>query len=266
MASATKSKYSRDQVMLNMPADFLRIGDSSNEKQINLDQETALALQHQYANYNVFSNNIKGRLVITVNEAKLVKNYGVTRMDPYVRLRIGHQIYETRTCYRGGKNPQWNRIFLCFLPNGVNRMAIEIYDECAFTQDEKVAWAEHTIPPQIFDGETVESWITLNGKQGDGKEGTICIILSFTPLVPGTAISQPHQTGAQIIPATVGGQPITVSPAPPPQPQVIIKEEEVNQIQEMFPNIDQEVIRTVLESSRGNKERAINNLIQMSSS
>ncbi len=69
-------------------------------------------------------------------------------------------------------------IFFSSLPNGVDTIHIELYDECAFTMDEKIAWAEYKIPSQIFTGETVEHWIPLDGKQGDGKEGTICLILS----------------------------------------------------------------------------------------
>lgn len=57
---------------------------------------------------------------------------------------------------------------------------IEIFDECAFTVDEKIAWADYHIPSQIFEGETVETWIPLSGKQGEGKEGEIAIVLSFT--------------------------------------------------------------------------------------
>lgn len=30
-------------------------------------------------------------------------------MDPYVRVRIGHTIYETPACPSGGRTPRWNK-------------------------------------------------------------------------------------------------------------------------------------------------------------
>jgi toll-interacting protein len=126
----------------NLPEDFLRLGENEAQEegrnqQICGDEEVALALQQQqYAKWNVNQQNIRGRLDVTIVEAKLVKNYGVTRMDPYVRLRIGHHIYETRTwyssihsclifntyfylylinSYNGAKNPKWNKVFHWYL-------------------------------------------------------------------------------------------------------------------------------------------------------
>lgn len=57
---------------------------------------------------------------------------------------------------------------------------LEIYDECSFTMDELIAWAHIPISQAVLNGETHDEWYQLSGKQGDGMEGMINLVLSYS--------------------------------------------------------------------------------------
>lgn len=51
--------------------------------------------------------------------------------------------------------------------------------------------------------------------------------------------------------------------ANPQPPQPLFTEEDVKELTEMFPSVDAEVVKSVLEEKRGNKDAAANALVSM---
>lgn len=96
----------------DLPNDFLRLDVASLDEsacklqQEAVDQQAAMALQQTMT---CVQDRDRNRLNISIVQARLVKNYGLTRMDPYVRLRVGHCVYETQTDPNGGKTPKWHK-------------------------------------------------------------------------------------------------------------------------------------------------------------
>lgn len=100
---------------------------SLNQQQITDHQDSILAHRLQYG--HLYGNTTqpprawrvppRGRLHVSVMEARLAKNYGFTKMDPYIKITLDGKIFETETDEGAGKNPRWNKTIVwsveCFL-------------------------------------------------------------------------------------------------------------------------------------------------------
>ena len=67
-------------------------------------------------------------------------------------------------------------VILCTVLNIISYSHVQRY----LALDDRVAWVYYQFPSDMFNGETVEEWVALSGKQGEGQEGNINIILLFT--------------------------------------------------------------------------------------
>jgi len=132
--------------------------------------------------YNVWTDpNVIGQLSITVERAALMKNYGLTNMSPYCRVRVGNNMSKTKIADGAGKNPTWNQRIALPLTKGVDMVYIEIFDSCVLQQDQMVAWGCVTIPEELVvaGGEGGTSSCSLSGKQGPNIEGNIHVRMSL---------------------------------------------------------------------------------------
>lgn len=101
--------------------------------------------------------------------------------------------------------------------------------------DELIAWTQVTIPKQVMQGETHEDWYPLSGKQGEGVEGMINMVLSYSG-APQTYLYPQAPAPVMVVP-NVGGmtqRPLQVYAAPPgsvpPQTTPVLSESELKQV------------------------------------
>ena len=50
-------------------------------------------------------------------------------MDPYCRLRIGHNVYETETSHGGAKHPNWTKSISVPYSPQIQTIYLEVFDE-----------------------------------------------------------------------------------------------------------------------------------------
>eukprot|EP00094_Tigriopus_californicus_P012025 TCALIF_11619-PA protein Name:"Similar to TOLLIP Toll-interacting protein (Homo sapiens)" AED:0.09 eAED:0.09 QI:0/0/0/0.5/1/1/2/0/331 len=246
------------------------------QEQMNMEDNEAFAAHQAGSGFYsagqvvVAPANMLGKLTVTVVEAKLAKNYGIARMDPYCRLRVGHSVFESPTCPNGSKEPKWNKTFHSYLLQGIKHMEIEIYDECTFQQDALIATGTFPIPDTVLKNhEVVDEWLPLSGNEGPDKEGIIHVIMSLQPIQPGQSLGAAVRTAPNVAaghkPMTYQTVPNSSQPAPVRRPPTL-SNEELDEFVKMFPNLDQDIIASVFASSQGDKEVTVNNLLQLSQS
>ncbi|XP_054724500.1 toll-interacting protein B-like [Uloborus diversus] len=279
MASAKYVDRRKNLMVGNLPDDFLRVSQNDSVDR----QPNARATRTQAANpYTLNASSFQ--ITLCIVQAQLTKNYSLTKMDPYVRVRIGHSVYETHADVRGGKFPNWNKVITSYLPKGIKTIYIEVFDEHTITSDERIAYGEYTISEEAMQGKFEDTWVPLSGRQGEGKEGSINITVYITPaqyappvmpmaapvMVVQQPVTHPYYIPAQsVVPYPVGSLPMQApmvypgvqQPAHRPAPP---SEEDIKQLQDIFPSYDREVILGVLESSGGNKDQAISSLLELS--
>lgn len=161
-------------VVGKLPDDFLRIDvpRSNDDTPPGIDSERRI---DQYLRNSI-------RVSITIVQAQLAKNYGLTRMDPYCKLNIGTVTFQTVTAINGAKTPVWNKIIILLLAPEINDFDLEIYDEKSFTPDTRFAWTHIRIPERVFHGDDQNHWYPLSGLTGVDTEGHVNVL--FTLLSP----------------------------------------------------------------------------------
>ena len=287
-AEERRAERRRRAVVGPLPDSFLRIpgtevrevseagGDNEDrDRELALQLQRQLAIEHRQQMGGAAGlgpgpgpQNVIGRLTVTIVEARLNKNYGVTRMDPYARLRIGHNVYETPTCQNGAKEPKWNKTVNCFLVAGTKSLDIEIYDECTFSTDSLIAHTSIPFTEKLMSRqEMVDDWWPLSGQEGQEREGMVHLILSVQKVAP-KPVTQQRAPG--VAPSLTGGKPMTYDTAYIPQQQQVeeppkLEEEDLEEFSKMFPEIEKSVIEAVFVESGGSKEGTVNALLELGS-
>ncbi|KJE95147.1 hypothetical protein CAOG_05630 [Capsaspora owczarzaki ATCC 30864] len=219
-----------------------------------------------------------GVLNVFLRDAVLVKSYSLLKMDPFVQLQIAGRSARSATATKGDKNPRWNQTVSLTVPNGHSHLVLTIMDE-GMTSDKAIAhctinleeaFTQRNVPTRPYD---------LQGK--NPSEGSIQLDLTFLPGAILQANPVVYSSGDLFDPADYGSVPTIIMPQQPPpmmyQPQQPMRyntqpspqqddaqrNQQALELRTMFPNLDLEVIRSILDSNNGNADTTLTTLLEM---
>jgi GTPase SAR1 family protein len=120
-----------------------------------------------------------GRLTVKVNHASFRKKNVeiVGNMDPYVRLKIGDQIFNTKTAENAGTNPAWNEEFTFDISDEDQKLEVEVYAENMTRNDVLLGRCTQSILRWITNGSFLGE-LTLTGEKMESV-GAVHITAKF---------------------------------------------------------------------------------------
>eukprot|EP00123_Amoebidium_parasiticum_P005687 comp16832_c0_seq1/m.15257 comp16832_c0_seq1/g.15257 ORF comp16832_c0_seq1/g.15257 comp16832_c0_seq1/m.15257 type:complete len:322 (-) comp16832_c0_seq1:25-990(-) len=207
------------------------------------------------------SNKNRYLLVVNINRATLLKNQGALPMSLYAVVMVGRGVTNTTMHDYCGTSPVWDTTVQFDLHGKApRRLRYEIYD-WGILSDTKVAWGEVPLEHVYQPHGHISGWFELEG--AEGRAGEILLDISLRKERAHTADQTPSDQEA-----TARAE----SPLPDMQEQQQISAEEQARILEtaaavqqqaitslaaMFPQLDEEVLRSVYVACGGDVEAAV---------
>lgn len=275
MAEAgTLADVFRPQVTLQISDDFLRV--TSEEAQMAQDSLLAQSLMAEQRQnlLPAWRNESKQFLTVKIDRADLVKNYGFAKMDPYCKITVENRVFETPTCYSASTKPTWNKSIRCPCKEKINSFLIEIMDENQFYADSRIAYCNVQITDEMISSQDTHTLaLPLSGTQGEGKEGILFLQIHIQDVETfQNDVAEQYQLAVALSQNSQGNPETTEAPIQSPQEDssesqeelpYIPSEGEIKQLHEMFPTVEEAVVKSVLEVNEGNMISSINSMLSL---